>query len=57
MRLVHAGKLDRSLMARHEIAEDDLREAMRTSGIQDLADIEAARLERNGSISLLRKRP
>jgi uncharacterized membrane protein YcaP (DUF421 family) len=57
VRLVHAGKLDRSLMARHEIAEDDLREAMRTSGIQDLADIEAARLERNGSISLLRKRP
>ncbi len=54
--LVRHGALDRVTMARHGIAEDDLREAMRISGIHDLREVEAAYLERNGAISLLRRR-
>ena len=55
-RLVHDGELDRSAMARHGITVADLREAMRSSGIRSLDEVEAAYLERNGSISLLRRR-
>jgi len=53
--LVWDGELDRTAMARHGITVDDLREAMRSSGIRDLDEVEAAYLERNGSISLLRR--
>ncbi len=53
--LVHNGEIDRVVMERHGIAEDDLLEAMRCSGIKRLDQIEAAYLERNGAISLLRR--
>jgi len=55
-RLVHDGQLDRKAMARHGITEDDLREAMRSSGIRHLGEVAAAYLERNGSISMLKRK-
>ena len=53
--LVRDGEMDADTMARRGVSEDDLREAMRMSGIDDLDSIKAAYLERNGTISLLRK--
>jgi len=55
-RLVYDGEIDRAAMAHHGMTEEDLREAMRSSGIRDLDEVEAAYLERNGTVSLLRRR-
>lgn len=53
---IRQGKLDRKSMTRYGIADDDLREALRSAGMHELDEVESAYLERNGAINLLRKR-
>jgi uncharacterized membrane protein YcaP (DUF421 family) len=53
--LLRDGHLDRHASHRHNIAEQDVLEALRTKGGRDLAQIEAAYLERSGAISIIRK--
>jgi uncharacterized membrane protein YcaP (DUF421 family) len=55
--LVRDGQIDRGTIARHGISEDDLHEAMRLAGVDDLTRVKAAYLERNGAISMLKAGP
>lgn len=55
VRLVADGRPDRTNMRRHGLTQGDLEEAMRKQGIADLTKVEAAFLERNGSISVVKK--
>jgi uncharacterized membrane protein YcaP (DUF421 family) len=52
--LVHAGRLDRPTMRRHQISESDLLEEARLNAkVAKLDGIETATLERNGEISVV----
>ncbi|WP_133242790.1 YetF domain-containing protein [Pontibacter virosus] len=54
VKLVDNGKLNPEAIKEQSITEDDLREAMRTSGNEgDLEDIQLAFLERSGNISII----
>ena len=55
--LVKEGELLTNQMNSHRITKKDLEEAMRSTGkTTDLADVEAAFLERSGSISIINKK-
>jgi uncharacterized membrane protein YcaP (DUF421 family) len=53
--LVSGGRVDRRRMRRHGLTEGDLEEAMREAGVDSLARVEAAYLERNGKVSIVRR--
>lgn len=54
--LVKDGQMLRHTMEKHQITEEDLMEALRTNGsTQEIAKVEAAYLERSGSISVITK--
>jgi len=54
--LIKQGQLLRPSMAKHKITENDLEEAMRLKGkCKSLEEVEAAYLERDGSISVIAK--
>lgn len=54
--LVREGVMDREMMRRHDISEDDLYSEMRINGMTgELADVELAVLERSGRISVVRR--
>ena len=55
VRLVTDGEADRRAMRRHGIGEQDLEEALRDGGTDDLSAVRAAYLERNGDISVLKR--
>ena len=50
--LVVDGKIDWQAMRRHGIGERDLYEAMREQGVAELEGVRAARLERDGNITV-----
>jgi uncharacterized membrane protein YcaP (DUF421 family) len=52
-RLVDRGCMDRRAMRRCAITEQDLLEAVRAKGTEDLSRVEVAVLERNGKISII----
>jgi uncharacterized membrane protein YcaP (DUF421 family) len=53
--LVRHGEVDRRAMARAKITDDDLDENLRLHGnLRDLEQVAEARLERNGSVSVVR---
>ena len=54
-RLVHDGKLDRKTMKRHGLTDDDLREALRAKGVADPAQVSAAYIERDGTVSVVKR--
>lgn len=55
--LVRNGQVDQREMQRNKITLDDLCENLRIHGcITDVADVAEARLERNGTISVVKKR-
>ncbi|MES2693613.1 MAG: YetF domain-containing protein, partial [Verrucomicrobiota bacterium] len=55
--LVRDGEPDRAAMARAKITDDDLEANLRLHGnVADLRDVYEARLERNGSVSVVRAR-
>lgn len=56
--LVENGRMLPETMRRSHISDDDLIEALRTQGqLDDVGRVEKARLERNGEISVLEKKP
>jgi uncharacterized membrane protein YcaP (DUF421 family) len=55
--LVRDGTADRSALRRSMISDDDLNESLRTNGnVTDIAEVAEARLERNGDISVVKKK-
>jgi len=55
--LVRDGRIDVEVLRRHDIGEDDLEENLRLNGNEaGVANILEARLERNGLISVIRKK-
>lgn len=53
--LVYNGKIDQKAMEKARVSIDDLIEAMRTSGVIKVADIDFAVLETNGNMSIIQK--
>ena len=53
--LAYKGKLDQKAMQKARVSIDDLTEAMRTSGIIKIEDIDYAILETNGNMSIIGK--
>ena len=51
-RLVTDGTVDESALRRHGIGHHDLEEALRGCGMEDVAKVRSAWIERNGSISV-----
>lgn len=54
--LIRDGKLNEHAMHRAQIGEGDVRESLRLQGVAEVEDVAAAYLERNGQISVIRKR-
>ncbi len=56
--LVRDGRPDHATLAYTKITNDDLEQSLRLNGgITELAEVREARLERNGSVSVVRKAP
>lgn len=55
IRLIDAGRIDRRAMRRSGITEQDLLEATRAKGTEDLSRIDVAVLERSGRINVILK--
>jgi uncharacterized membrane protein YcaP (DUF421 family) len=55
VRLIKDGEADHRAMRRHGIGEHDLEEALRDHGLDDVAQVREAYLERNGDISVLKR--
>ncbi len=56
--LVRDGKIDAAELRRSKITPDDLDENLRLNGnLASAADVAEARLERNGSVSVVKKKP
>jgi uncharacterized membrane protein YcaP (DUF421 family) len=54
--LARNGKLFEGVLRRELVSRDDFRESLRMNGIDDVAKVELALLETNGSISVVKKR-
>jgi uncharacterized membrane protein YcaP (DUF421 family) len=52
--LVKDGRIDREAMLNTHMSEGDLDEDLRKKGLQDAAKIAEARLERDGTLSVLK---
>jgi uncharacterized membrane protein YcaP (DUF421 family) len=56
--LVRRGQVDQAAMRKAKISGDDLEENLRLNGgVSDVREVAEARLERNGSISVVKARP
>ena len=55
VRLIEDGRPDHHAMRKHGIGEHDLEEALRGCGLDELGEVRAAYLERNGDISVLKR--
>jgi uncharacterized membrane protein YcaP (DUF421 family) len=53
--LVHDGALLTDRMRRAHVAEDELRQRLRLAGVHRLDEVQCVVLERNGSVSVLRR--
>lgn len=53
--LLRDGEIDRKALAASHMSEDDLTEGLRQEGIEMPGQVKAARLERSGKISVIRK--
>src|SRR4029078_412426 len=53
--IIKDGKIDREAMARTHISSADLDEDLRSKGVKDPALVDEARLERSGSLSVIKK--
>jgi uncharacterized membrane protein YcaP (DUF421 family) len=53
--LINAGKVDAHALSAAHMSMDDLREDLRAKGVRDPAEVDEARLERNGKLSVLKK--
>lgn len=55
IRLVKDGRIDEEAMRNARIGERDLRESLRLRGVTNIEEVATAHLERNGSISVVRR--
>jgi len=53
--LVSHGKVDQDALSAAHMSMDDLREDLRDKGVRDPAEVDEARLERSGKLSVLKK--
>ncbi|MDP8912519.1 MAG: DUF421 domain-containing protein [Pseudomonadota bacterium] len=53
--LVQAGQADEENLRRAHMSQRDLEEALRQQGVKDVQQVEEARLERDGSISVIER--
>jgi uncharacterized membrane protein YcaP (DUF421 family) len=53
--LIHGGKLDKRALARAHMSADDLDEDLRDKGVRLPSEVEEARLERSGKLSVIKK--
>jgi uncharacterized membrane protein YcaP (DUF421 family) len=53
--LVRDGQLDEEVLRATHMTERDLEEALRQQGVKDLGEVAEARLERDGSVSVIEK--
>lgn len=53
--MVYKGQIYQHEMERARVSIDDLTEAMRTSGVMKIEDIDYAILETNGNVSIISK--
>ena len=56
VRLIHDGEVDRRALRRAQLGDRDLTESLRLEGIRDFGEVAEAYLERNGALSVIRKR-
>jgi uncharacterized membrane protein YcaP (DUF421 family) len=56
IRLIKDGRIDEPAMLRAQMGKGDLLENLRLAGTADIAEVQAAYLERNGEVSVVRKR-
>lgn len=54
--LVRNGQVDREALAAAHMSDADLAEDLRQKGVSDVSEIREARLERNGKLSVIRRR-
>lgn len=54
--LARDGRIFDAVLHRELVSREDFREALRMNGLEDVADVELALLETNGSISVVKKR-
>ena len=54
--LARDGQLFEAVLRRGLVSREDFREALRMNGVDDVAEVELALLETNGSISVVKKR-
>ena len=54
-KIISEGVLDENEMKKGELSHGDLQEALRLHGLEEIEGIKAAYLERNGSISVIKK--
>ena len=54
--IIADGQVDEELLRKHNFSKRDLLEYLRLKGIERVEDVERARLERSGDISVIRKR-
>lgn len=53
--LIRQGRIDHEALRRSHVSEEDLLGALRSSGVDDPEEVEEARLERNGEISVVER--
>jgi uncharacterized membrane protein YcaP (DUF421 family) len=56
LRLVHHGRILRENLRRELLTVDDLRSELRKQGVEDIAQVKAAFMESDGSISVIRRK-
>ncbi|WP_417526253.1 DUF421 domain-containing protein [Marinovum sp.] len=54
--LVRSGEVDDEAVRKARLGENDIAELLRLNGLRDLSEVEEARIERNGQISVIPKR-
>jgi uncharacterized membrane protein YcaP (DUF421 family) len=53
--IIAEGKLDEEALKKHNFSKRDLMEYLRLEGVDKVQDVQSARLERSGEISVIRK--
>jgi uncharacterized membrane protein YcaP (DUF421 family) len=53
--LVRDGRIDRKALRKSHMSDDDLEEDLRGRGVDDVAAVKEARLERSGNLSVIKK--
>jgi uncharacterized membrane protein YcaP (DUF421 family) len=53
--LIENGEVNRGVMEKHRIGDDDLMEDLRLSGVEYPKEVKLARLERSGDVSVIKK--